>query len=440
MNQLKVILKQFQKYHFWLLCVVAIIAGMVGSMMAARSLSAVYAQEKQKIEAKFNALTGILGTNPYPNSRWKEGVEKLNGQERTNVGKAWELVYDEQKSLLSWPPQLEKDFLDFVADHPPNAEIPMRFCERYQNYVKNEFPRLLKIVDAAPSESAKQPGADAAVARAVGGVGAAAANPSQENHEYRVTWDSTNQGEVRDTLDFRATLDRGQVPSSAEVRRAQEDLWVYAALLTIIKNVNDEHQFTTPVKEISQIAIGKAAADSFEASLTSEHIIRPKLAAASAAATTAAAPAAAPPTEPADPTAVKPVDEGRYVDENGKKLHAGATADSEFKRMPIFLRLKIDQREIPRFLVECANSPLPVEVRQLRINPSKGATTSTSSPQPGGAKGGAGLESASDDLPIELHGIIYIYNKPNMAKLGGEPAIAPGGPPAQPVAPAPPAG
>ena len=80
MDKLKVILKQLQKYHFWLLSIVAIISGLVGSIMAGRSLSAVYSQEKQKIDAKFTALGGILNNNPHPNSKWKEGVEKLNVQ------------------------------------------------------------------------------------------------------------------------------------------------------------------------------------------------------------------------------------------------------------------------------------------------------------------------------------------------------------------------
>ena len=129
--------------------------------------------------------------------------------------------------------------------------------------------------------------------------------------------------------------------------------------------------------------------------------------------------------QPADAAAgEKAIDEGRYVDETGKKLGPGMTENAEFKRMPIFLRLQIDQRQILRFLVECANSPLPVEVRQLRINPTKGTANTPSTP-PGGSKTPGG-EANSFDTPLELHGIIYIYNKPDLTKLGGPPPAAPG--------------
>src|SRR5262249_38863406 len=73
----------------------------------------------------------------------------------------------------------------------------------------------------------------------------------------------------------------------------------------------------------------------------------------------------------------KAPDQGRYVDKDGKQVAPGTAPKAEFKRMPVFLKLTIDQRAITRLLVECANSPLPVDVRQLRVNPSKASTGST---------------------------------------------------------------
>ena len=39
------------------------------------------------------------------------------------------------------------------------------------------------------------------------------------------------------------------------------------------------------------------------------------------------------------------------------------------KRIPLRMRVSIDQRHINKLLVECANSELTVEIRQLMINP-----------------------------------------------------------------------
>ena len=104
----------------------------------------------------------------------------------------------------------------------------------------------------------------------------------------------------------------------------------------------------------------------------------------------------------------------------------------------------MDQRKINLLLVQCANSPLTVEVRQVRVNPDlAGAGTSRSSSSYEGNYSGTGLnfegsdnligtqgtglpgsgEMDSDfayDVTVEIYGIIYIYNPVDEAILGGE--------------------
>ena len=64
---------------------------------------------------------------------------------------------------------------------------------------------------------------------------------------------------------------------------------------------------------------------------------------------------------PAGETGPKPLDENRYVSADGKPLAGGTTANDQFKRMPISLRLIIDQREINRLSGGVRQPPLPVE-------------------------------------------------------------------------------
>ena len=71
--------------------------------------------------------------------------------------------------------------------------------------------------------------------------------------------------------------------------------------------------------------------------------------------------------------------EKRYVDKNyqplaGEALRAAMTStDPEdaylavAKRMPVRMRFQMDQRAIPRLLLACSNSPLTIEVRQVRV-------------------------------------------------------------------------
>lgn len=191
--------------------------------------------------------------------------------------------------------------------------------------------------------------------------------------------------------------------------------------------------------------------------------------------------------------------DGRYVDNNYTPLRASRIrqamrasnpADAFLvvaKRMPIRLRLVVDQRKLHRLLAECGNSRLPVEIRQVRLNRGKssggggggydmGGGSGTGDPMgmsDGGSLSGAmglgggsgmgmgegayddgsmGEESdggsgqsmypgamgglgpsfgdmagrnrvsstTSHDVPVELYGIIYIYNPPDRDRLGIE--------------------
>jgi hypothetical protein len=151
--------------------------------------------------------------------------------------------------------------------------------------------------------------------------------------------------------------------------------------------------------------------------------------------------------------------EYRYVDADFKPLKAAqvrsvvtsATVSEKdavlavAKRMPVRMRVTMDQRKLPLFLSECANSRLPVEVKQVRINrppgssASGGASSYAASPmgapdggmlspfggsggmlsQYGGGSGQRGQSGPDpNSITAELFGIIYIYNPPNDAQLG----------------------
>jgi hypothetical protein len=176
--------------------------------------------------------------------------------------------------------------------------------------------------------------------------------------------------------------------------------------------------------------------------------------------------------------------QGRYVDTNYKPVEAKQLRDAlkanppdpknaflvVAKRMPLRMRLVVDQRKLHRFLAECGNSPLPIEIRQVRINRQAGATggyEGGAAPGympdmsgggvaempasesgggfmggsmggmpygpgagggflPGGELKGRSVSSSNPayDIPVELYGIIYIYNPVAKEKLGVEPAAS----------------
>jgi hypothetical protein len=176
--------------------------------------------------------------------------------------------------------------------------------------------------------------------------------------------------------------------------------------------------------------------------------------------------------------------ENRYVDvdlnpvqaETARNALTVATATDAIlavaKRMPVRLQLQVDIRRLNRLLAECGNANLPLEIRQVRINPpaggaggggmgggamagggmpmmgNMGAGAGGGAPPPmggeggmmgggamgGGAMGGmmggmgrgrvATIAAQSYDVNVELFGLVYIYNPPNQSKLGTAPTAS----------------
>jgi hypothetical protein len=159
----------------------------------------------------------------------------------------------------------------------------------------------------------------------------------------------------------------------------------------------------------------------------------------------------------------------RYVDVNYEPISAdvlrssmgSASPESAYltvaKRIPIKINVKMDQRKIPVLVTECGNAAMMIEVRQVRINPKASANYGSGGGMgPGGMPGGGligaagggmtsgggsladgemgsggsggsmggGMPGMGSDFPndvtVEVSGIMYFYNPPDMTKLGIE--------------------
>jgi hypothetical protein len=151
----------------------------------------------------------------------------------------------------------------------------------------------------------------------------------------------------------------------------------------------------------------------------------------------------------------------------------------------VLLRLRIDQRKLNDLLAECGNSSLPIEVRQVRINcpaalggesrgsggssfagSGSGSGSSSSSsmsmgPTPGGGSSRASSKSMgkssmgkssmgqrsgsspsgdepkadSNEIVVDVYGIVHIYNPLNQQQLNTNLREDDGVAPAAPVSP-----
>ena len=229
-------------------------------------------------------------------------------------------------------------------------------------------------------------------------------------------------------------------PTTKEVLYAQEDLWVLMNLIDIIKRTNGDAivRSQTPIKEIQDIQLGK---DVVPPSKLDYKVVRP--ASLPVEGEEAPADGQAPVTTgpdkistPADNIAGAPpvaIDlelvKNRYYDENYEPI-----ADQETllayvkvaKRIPVRMRLVMDERMLNKLLVECANAPMTFEVRQFRFNPPDandvmgGGGGSTDLGGPLRSRTLKANEYLSFDRTVELFGIIYVFNPVSEPVLKGE--------------------
>lgn len=488
MDKVKEILALLKKHYFWVLIGVVVVVPVVVWFLATADLRSRFTARQEAIKKRFDELQAIVSNSQHPNDKTIAYVRGLLGSSdlpQTLKGKvftAWELLYREQKEKNQLPGMLGEGFKsEFESLGPNKKELPAEFLELYQSFIDRHLPTLREIVRwRHPKDESGAggvgPGGRTTMARPPSPfgrpTGEAGGNVETVEMVGVVDWDPASWERILAHFNWSVR------PTTHQVVLAQEDLWVYEALLRVIARTNegatDQHQ--AAVKRIANLNIGRDAAAAFLAAATGGSGGTEAAASPSAVAMPGgdvSGPIATPGGTVATPsgTAGAAADTTaleaallnyRYVDDKGVPLAADAEPPyAEFKMMPIQMELVVDQRKISRLLVECANSSMPIQILSVRTRPGEGRPLNLAAasgeasgmtaalggegaiapPGHGGGFGGfggfgAGLHRGGEgggstgattdptdptlywDIPIELKGIIYIYNPPDKSKLG----------------------
>lgn len=434
MDQLTVALRYLKRIHFWIICPLVTLMGIGAWYLAVGSLDEQKDENVGKIEGHYSTVQQLTSISPHPNSNVADAMEQLISKTQNEIKEAWDTKSAQQVGVLTWPEfpdwsaAQKRDFLRTVqplrpiermvkVDDPDRLNIAQR--ESFRDYIRQELPRLAKLAGSAW------------VLRGDEGA-SVVGNAAEQQANTIVLWKPESQKTIVERH-FQWKTGRG-TPSTLEILYAHEDLLVLRHLMQIISRTNEDAttRHSAAVRKILEINIGKEAVYS---DVTVEGIE-----AGSGGGNTS--PASASP----DAEALPDPAEGRYVDKNYEPLPAETLRqvmeqDGELdpeqaylavaKRIPVRMRVSIDQRHINRLLVECANSELTVEVRQLLINPYHVvAQTARGGGGFGGVEGGGfggrdgapgGAESTGQfpfDLDVELYGIVSIYNPVDENALG----------------------
>jgi hypothetical protein len=441
MDQLKEFLGLVKRQHFWFLAPILVALGVTGGIMASKKLSEEFDGYQSAVNGYMSKMQGVTSTDQHPNKEFHAGMQALISDRRENVREAWEMKWERQKEQLKWPEQLLPKFRQRVEEMRPIEKVdPTDVIARsllasYASYIGNELPRLAAEIGAvwAPAQQRRRGGNNFARFR---GRNQPRLNTADQADESQIViWNPQNQALIKERFEW------GSAPTTFEVLYAQEDLWVLASLIDIIKKTNAgaKTRSQAPVKQIDFIQIAQDVQD------PGFRVIVPKpLGLEDGGDADVDPPPAVPATgsmsdQYSDETtsqqddALSKLVANRYVNKDYAPIADLETLRTEVtvaKRIPVRLRIRMDQRHIYRLLVECANANLTFEVRQFRFNPRGemlGAPTKLPrgrGTEPGLGVGNSNVKRLADyqsfDRTVELFGIVYIFNPVDDAVLGIE--------------------
>lgn len=448
MDQLNQILGMLRKHYFWLLVCVAAGAGLLVWFLGSQKVVADYEERVGELESLRSQVSQI-GPGA-PNQEVVNATEAKIEELRQEVFSAWNFLYNNQKEQNQWPASLSPEFHRMIEAKEFGDTIEFSYRQEYMNFITEHFPTLFNIIDYRHPEGADLTELFSLRGQATGmGSGSSyggysgysstgtgyPGSMSEDGYAGYGSGSSGRSGTAGRGMVGTVEWDQGSigllkgrfawqnVPNSKQIWEAQEDLWVYEALLRVIRKTNEGASgfHNASVKRIQVLEIGSDAASSLAGSRggapgssygygsSSEY-------GSSMSYPTGGSPSGDVSATPSGSTTsssgssssaegygygsygsgMQSQSLGRYVDAEGNPLTPDQESPfAEFKMMPVHMLLIMDQREIDTLLVNAANSSMPVRVTRVAIRPERSATVNLrpatgGSAYPGSSSGSEG--------------------------------------------------
>jgi len=489
------------KYHFWILAVLVPLLLVPAIFMAAGQLKVTIDRDKATIDSHVSALNAVRGEPDHPNEAWTETFDRRSQAVRDELVAEWRGLWEGQAPLRAWPEALGPDFLASVQEvtSGKRPDLQFRDLQRYQNTVPELVRQLPVRMGCAEMMGANDAELgpegirrDSSFLPGGGLAGGEEDAPEASQQLAPLEW----QAEDQKRLFLSFAWDKA--PSTTQVLLAQEELWVYGMFCDAISRMNKgaKGAYDASITQVEQLAVGYPASEEKPGGQGTKRILglrdpttqlspdtglpaepsmempreaglgpegrppHPRFTSGGASLEGFGGrgggglppPPVAPGTEViagaeagSEPAALTPdemLKQWIYVDFTGKPLTAPeltTAPDAQLVHlMPFVLRVIVDQRKIDLLLAELAGSPIPIDVRQVRINPptqtggegvfGRGVDGLT---PPGGGEGG-GLAAPGDrrrrafDVTLELRGTVGLATPPNPAALSAEAPAATG--------------
>jgi len=437
-----------KKHLFWICTPLGLVVAVLAGIMAIGSIADDLDKQKKQLDGQKETMGRLRGEAPnHPNQGTIDAVEEERKKLERNVFTAWQVLEKDQKDGNRWTglatratQEIErKKFLDPLEGATLDNYLAFAKAE-INKLVDNSNIRRVKLYNAQwqslePDELVDTTGSGGGRfggGRSMGDMSRGQSNTSSSQSSVvpagavywggLVVWDQP-------TLDITMT-NWQQRPFPFEVWLTQEDIWVYQALLWVVRESNKDAEpgrfrvnttgtagrmnpatmnsammnvSTRPlnlensvVKQIIDIAIGQQAAQQLYTQ--SSRRISSGLGSMGMDGDLGSSGGfgsgfggggfgrggfgsgmgdsggfggggfmdSAAAAEALRSQALG----GRYVDATGAPLmEAEEALAGQFRRMPVYLNILADQRYISDILVSCANCPMPIDLLWVTINP-----------------------------------------------------------------------
>lgn len=495
-DKLRPALQVFAKYHFWMLALIVPFIVVPALFMAKGVFLKKVAEVRDRIKSLNSSLKSVNAKTQHPNPKWVNDIDSSTMRVKRETLAEWRRFWNSQAPLRTWPEDLGQDFVKAVATLKADGKLSRKLLERYQDVVRTlvrDLPTRMAVEDLMrPSGGTGETGGRGPVSAA--GPGAAAGSglspgPSQpggathqpEESAYVAIWNPTNQQQIYSSFEWE------KPPTTTMVLMAQEELHVYGLLCDAIARINKPATgpHNAAIAVVNALLVGYPAAADIPGGATKGRIRSPEQAGGGSRGMGGAmgsmdmggggesGSGGGKPAHPrfsssgksgmggsmtsmmssdSEEAAPAPAAAGEddqalrswvYVDFKDHPLDATQLASSPDAKMihlmPFVLKVVMDQRKIDAFLVELATAAVPIDVRQVRINATGGASGGAGSgggmggmmmsQSMGSGAGGSGMSGSSAsssegriyDVPVEIYGTVGLATPPSEVAVGLEP-------------------
>lgn len=466
-------LRYAKKYYFWPLILIALGLALFFWSSSIGALDNEFTSNESSFTQSKSSVDSIP-QNP-PNEKMVKAVERKKNNLMKNVYNAWELLYNKQNENNQWPEIIINDRpVDFTADR-----ISGEGAEQYRYRIVEEFKKMLEPLHLvserdkngiAIDDEIGRVNMDSATAELANAVASTTNEPSATTKKELVYWP---EKDIDELIENHFSWQR--IPTTLQIRVAQEDFWIFKNLINAIKSLNEgvDNRTNASLKEIRSLVITNDAIEKFQ-ERQEKGFFDEKSFSKTSNAEGEDGFVEGSDTPEADSFAggeggetlkkeFRELYDMRYVDQNGRGLSAeqynassNASAGintSKTRNVPVYMSLVIKQNRLSDLMSLLANAEKPVDIKLVVINPGQGWTptfdfsrfeednpetegASEVGSRGRGATGKAARRGAarnsdrshsnrdnqkieSDEIVVDIYGIIRLFNAPSLDAFPG---------------------